>query len=270
MLACMVVEGAFVRTVQGWGRVREGRVVALRHTLAEILSGAPVSTTDETLPDTHLAPVDEQEVWAAGVTYQRSLEARREESHEPDVYERVYEADRPELFFKSTADRVVGPGGDAAVRADSTWDVPEPEVALVIDASGSLFGYTICDDVSSRSIEGDNPLYLPQAKVYEGACVLGPCIVPASDAQPPFDLTMTIERGGSVAFEGASSTSRMRRSFDELISWLFRGLRFPSGVILSTGTDLVPGEGFTLREGDRVRIEVSGIGVLEHGVRTLG
>lgn len=254
------------RLSQGWALDDGGGWRGLSHTLGEVLAGAPIQTLDARLDGEPLAPVDTQEVWAAGVTYERSLTARAEESREPDVYERVYESDRAELFFKSLAHRVVGHGGCAYVRSDSVWDVPEPEVVLVLDAKGSIFGYTIGDDVSSRSIEGENPLYLPQAKVYEGSCVIGPWIVPASHAEPPFDISMEVVRGGRVAYDGRTSTAKMRRSFEELASWLCAGLRFPSGALLMTGTGLVPPDDFTLRAGDLVRIAVEQLGTLEHRV----
>ncbi len=259
-----------VHTSAGWGVEEHGVVHRCRHSLAEMLTGDPLEVTDERLDAPLLAPIDHQEVWAAGVTYQRSLQARAEESKEPDVYERVYLADRPELFFKSTPSRVVGPGGTGLIRSDSTWDVPEPEIVLVLDSGGRLFGYTIGDDLSSRSIEGDNPLYLPQAKVYDGACVVGPGIVPAGDISPPFDIRMTITRDGAPAFDASLSTRKMHRSFEELASWLFRGLRFPEGVLLMTGTGLVPGDDFTLQQDDRVTIAVDGIGTLEHAISVLG
>ncbi|HZQ26174.1 MAG TPA: fumarylacetoacetate hydrolase family protein, partial [Acidimicrobiales bacterium] len=200
----------------------------------------------------------------------RSLHAREEESQEPDVYERVYDADRPELFFKAPAWRVLGPGTEAGVRADSTWDVPEPEVVLVLDAAGHIFGYTVGDDVSSRSIEGENPLYLPQAKVYEGSCVIGPWITLAADVQPPFDVSLTVQRAGAVAFQGTTSTAKMHRPFEELASWLARGMAFPAGALLMTGTGIVPDDTFTLTPGDEVEIAVDQLGTLRHGVRTVG
>lgn len=255
-----------LRTTLGWGLDDGSTVRRLRHPLAQVLAGAPLEGSDELLTGGLLAPIDGQEVWAAGVTYERSLEARTEESHEPDVYDRVYLADRPELFFKSVADRVVGPGGTGHIRSDSGWDVPEPEVVLVLDSRGGLFGYTIGDDLSSRAIEGDNPLYLPQAKVYEGACVLGPHIVLAEDVSPPFEVELVIERSAETWYRGTTSTARMHRDFSALAGWLFRGLRFPQGVFLMTGTGVVP-DG-TLHDGDRVRITIGGIGTLEHGVAT--
>jgi len=259
------------RTADGWGLLQDDSTLfELTHPLREILAGAPLETTGRTLPGGPLlAPVDEQEVWASGVTYERSLVARAEESQEPDVYERVYLASRPELFMKSTPARVRGPGQVGTIRSDSTWDVPEPELALVIAADGAIFGYTIGDDLSSRSIEGENPLYLPQAKVYTGSCVLGPCIVPASDVDGPFEVHLGIERDGATAFEGSTSTAKMRRTFDELAGWLSRGLDFPAGAVLMTGTGLVPDEPFTLLAGDTVNIRIDPLGTLTHTVERL-
>ena len=216
-----------------------------------------------------LAPIDGQtEVWAAGVTYKRSEEARVEESGTPDVYTKVYGAERPELFFKATPRRVAGPGAPIAVRADSTWDVPEPELAIVVNAHAEIVGYTIGNDVSSRSIEGDNPLYLPQAKVYAGSCALGPGIVPAWQVPDPYDLTirMRIERGGRQHWQGETSTGELKRRLDELVSYLFREDDFPDGVILCTGTALVPDSPFTLEAGDVVEIEIDRLGTLRNPV----
>jgi 2-dehydro-3-deoxy-D-arabinonate dehydratase len=217
-----------------------------------------------------LAPVDGRtEVWAAGVTYERSRTARMAESDQSaDIYDRVYAAERPELFFKSVAWRVSGPGAPVSVRADSSINVPEPELAAVLNAAGEVVGYTICNDMSSRSIEGQNPLYLPQAKIYLGGCAAGPWIRPAWEIPDPYALTieMTISRGGSVAWEGSSATSGLRRKIDELASYLFREDDFPAGVVLSTGTSLVPDLPFTLEAGDEVRIKISGIGELVNPV----
>src|SRR6266581_3004535 len=216
------------------------------------------------------APIGSQEVWAAGVTYVRSREARMQETHTPDVYDRVYEAERPELFLKATPSRVVGPGKPVGIRADSTWDVPEPELVLVLNSQLEIVGFTAGNDVSSRSIEGENPLYLPQAKIYDGACALGPCIVPASAVDPPFAITLRILRAGAVAFEGTTSTERMKRRFEELADHLGRALAFPAGAFLLTGTGIVPDAPFTLEAGDVVRIEIEGLGVLENPVATVG
>jgi 2-dehydro-3-deoxy-D-arabinonate dehydratase len=217
-----------------------------------------------------LAPLDgRMEVWAAGVTYERSRTARMAESEQSaDIYDRVYAAERPELFFKSAAWRVSGPGVPVSVRSDSTVDVPEPELAVVFNAAGAVAGYTICNDMSSRSIEGENPLYLPQAKIYLGGCAVGPWIVPAWEIADPYALTigLTIARGGATAWEGSASTSALHRRMDELAAYLFREDEFPAGVILSTGTSLVPELPFTLEAGDEVRITISGIGELVNPV----
>ena len=217
-----------------------------------------------------LAPIDGRtEVWAAGVTYERSRDARITESEESaDVYDRVYTAERPELFFKSASWRVRGPGRAVSVRADSQIDVPEPELAAVLNYAGEVAGYTICNDLSSRSIEGQNPLYLPQAKIYLGGCAVGPWIRPAWEIADPYDLAMelTITRAGAVAWQGKSSTSGLRRRIPELASYLFREDDFPAGVILSTGTSLVPDLPFTLQAADEITMAISGIGELTNPV----
>jgi 2-dehydro-3-deoxy-D-arabinonate dehydratase len=217
-----------------------------------------------------LAPVDGRtEVWAAGVTYERSRDARIDESEDSaDVYDRVYTAERPEIFFKSVSWRVRGPGRAVSVRADSQVDVPEPELAAVLNYAGEVTGYTICNDMSSRSIEGQNPLYLPQAKIYLGGCAVGPWIRPAWEIPDPYDLTieLTITRDGQVAWQGRSSTSGLRRRIPELASYLFHEDDFPAGAILSTGTSLVPDLPFTLQPADQVTIGISGIGELTNPV----
>jgi 2-dehydro-3-deoxy-D-arabinonate dehydratase len=220
-----------------------------------------------------LAPVDGRtEVWAAGVTYETSRAARVEESERAaSVYELVYDAERPELFFKSAAWRVVGPGGRLGIRADSTVDVPEPEVALVVNRFGEIVGYTVCNDMSSRSIEGENPLYLPQAKIYRGACGLGPGITPAWAVPDPYRLpiALTIHRAGAPVWHGEASTATLHRRLDDLVSYLMRADDHPDGVILSTGTCLVPPAPFTLADGDTVEIAVGGLGVLRNPVARL-
>jgi 2-dehydro-3-deoxy-D-arabinonate dehydratase len=217
-----------------------------------------------------LAPVDGRtEVWAAGVTYERSRTARMAESeHEADIYDRVYAARRPELFFKSAAWRVSGPGEPVSVRADSAINVPEPELAAVLNYAGDVVGYTICNDMSSRSIEGENPLYLPQAKIYLGGCAVGPWIRPAWEIDDPYALTieMTISRGGEAVWAGTSSTSGLRRRIGELAGYLFAEDDFPAGVVLSTGTSLVPDLPFTLQPGDEIRIAISEVGELVNQV----
>jgi 2-dehydro-3-deoxy-D-arabinonate dehydratase len=226
------------------------------------------ATTGATIPANAgiAAPVGSQEVWAAGVTYLRSRDARVEEAMEATPYDRVYVAERPELFAKCAGWRVRGPGAPVAVRADSSWDVPEPELTLVLDAAARIVGYTIGDDVSSRTIEGENTLYLPQAKTYDGSCALGPAIVPAAEVEPPFTIRMTIERDREAVFDDTTSTSEMRRSFEELASYLGRALTFPVGAFLMTGTGLVPDPPFTLEPGDTITIAVDGLGALTNTV----
>ena len=205
-----------------------------------------------------LAPIETmQEVWAAGVTYLRSRDARKAESQVADVYERVYTAERPELFFKAAGWRVQGPGQPVRVRPDSAWNVPEPELTLVANRHGEIVGYTAGNDVSSRSFEGENPLYLPQAKVYTGACALGPGIRLA-EAAAMTDLTIALEvwRGGVAHFSGETSTSQIRRGLDELIGFLRRELDLPYGVFLMTGTGIVPPDSLSLQAGDTVRLAV--------------
>lgn len=204
------------------------------------------------------APVETNaEVWGSGVTYLRSREARKAESATADVYQRVYEADRPEIFFKSPGWRVVGSGEAVHIRADSKWNVPEPELTLVINAGGEIVGYTVGNDMSSRDIEGENPLYLPQAKTYDGSCALGPGIrIASADEMADLRIHMEIERAGSVEFEGDTTTSQMKRSLTELSDYLFRELQFPYGAYLMTGTGIVPPEDFTLQRGDVIRISI--------------
>jgi 2-dehydro-3-deoxy-D-arabinonate dehydratase len=235
--------------------------------VAQAASGSGTAVPDGSIV---LAPVDEQEVWAAGVTYRRSRDARMEESETADVYDRVYAADRPELFFKSAAWRVRATGQPIGIRADSTWDVPEPELGVVIGPDLGIAGYMIGNDVSSRSIEGENPLYLPQAKVYLGSCALGPALVPARLVEPPFHIEVEIRRGGEVVAGGSTSTDQLHRTIDDLVSWLGRALPFPSGAVLLTGTGIVPGDGFTLLARDHVRIRIEGLGTLENVVETVG
>jgi 2-dehydro-3-deoxy-D-arabinonate dehydratase len=217
-----------------------------------------------------LPPVDGlTEVWASGVTYRRSSEARQEESSVADVYSMVYDADRPELFFKSPAWRVVGTGEPIGIRDDSPIDVPEPELALVINVHGEIVGLSICDDVSSRSIEGENPLYLPQAKIYAGACALGPGITPiwAVADLNALDIEVTVVRDGSAVWTDSTSTSLLHRSFADLVEYLHRAAHFPDGVLLSTGTGLVPELTFTLQVGDQVDVTIESLGTLSNEVR---
>jgi 2-dehydro-3-deoxy-D-arabinonate dehydratase len=215
-----------------------------------------------------LAPMGNQEVWAAGVTYYRSRTARMEESEDSGgatFYDKVYNADRPELFFKATASRVSAPGGIVNIRKDSTWDVPEPELTLVISPKGKIQGFTIGNDMSSRSIEGENPLYLPQAKVYEGCAAIGPCILIQDEISESTKINLEIHRGGKVAASGETDLTQLKRKPTELAEWLYRANTFPIGCLMMTGTGIVP-DGFTLAEGDQVKISIEGIGVLENVV----
>lgn len=214
---------------------------------------------------TVLAPLDDDsEVWACGVTYETSRSARMSESTEADIYDRIYDAERPELFFKAIGWRVSGPEGPVGVRHDSTWDVPEPELALVCNAQGSVVGYTVCNDMSSRSIEGENPLYLPQAKLFRHACALGPWIRLARSLPDPGSLDISIEivRDGELLWAGRDSTTRLKRTFSELVSYLFRAEVFPRGVVLSTGTSIVPDDSISVSEGDVIGMTIEGIGYL--------
>lgn len=214
------------------------------------------------------APIQSQEVWAAGVTYRRSLEARADEAVSSDPYDRVYVAARPELFFKATASRVRGHGEAIFIRSDSTWDVPEPELAVVCNSRMEIVGYTIGNDVSSRSIEGENPLYLPQAKVFDGSCALGPAVALAWDYSPSDrSIELVIRRDDAVAFRNGTSTSELRREIPELVEYLRRNQRFDAGCVLLTGTGIVPPSDFTLEEGDVVTIRIDGIGELTNPVR---
>lgn len=215
------------------------------------------------------APLGDQEVWASGVTYYRSRSARMEEAEKAggDIfYDKVYEAPRPELFFKATAARTRGHLDHVGIRSDSTWDVPEPEFTLAINHEGRIFGHTIGNDMSSRSIEGENPLYLPQAKNYTGACALGPCLVVGPAPAPETKIAIAISRGGGNVFTGETSLSQIKRSFEELAEWLFRCNRFPKGAYLMTGTGIVPESDFTLHEGDEIAISIEGIGTLRNAV----
>jgi 2-dehydro-3-deoxy-D-arabinonate dehydratase len=248
-------------------------------TLADLLEAddvvgavASLARRNERLPVASvrvLAPIDRQEVWAAGVTYKRSKVARMEESQgAARFYDLVYEAARPELFFKASPHRVAGPGQPVRIRADATWNVPEPELTLVLSSRMRLVGFTIGNDMSSRDIEGENPLYLPQAKVYNACCGLGPWIT-LHDAMPARDeigIQLAVKRGGKVAFHGETSIEQMARTFEDLVGWLARDNSFPDGVFLLTGTGIVPKDDFTLETGDVVEITIDGIGTLVNPV----
>jgi 2-dehydro-3-deoxy-D-arabinonate dehydratase len=215
-----------------------------------------------------LAPIGSQEIWAAGVTYYRSRDARMAESKDAgggDFYDRVYRAARPELFFKGTASRAAAPGAPVRIRSDAKWSVPEPELTLVINPRGAIIGYTIGNDMSSRDIEGENPLYLPQAKVYDGSSALGPCVLVANDPLPPSTaISLGIERAGKLAFSGTTTLAQLKREPKELVEYLFRDNVFPTGAYLMTGTGIVPPDSFSLQRGDRIRITIEAIGTLEN------
>lgn len=276
-----VVVGEDVRLARG--PADEGPVELLAHveTLGDLLGGEPGGLDaalngpgDGSVPADHqiLVPLDQQEVWAAGVTYARSRDARMEESSTPDPYDRVYDADRPELFFKAAPGRARGTGQPVGIRADSGWDVPEPELGVVADHAGRVAGYLLGNDVSSRSIEGENPLYLPQAKTYTGSCAVGPCVVPSSGIEDPRSLSLSlhVRRAGRLLFEETVRISQMRRTIPELLSWLYRANTFPRGVVLLTGTPLVPDPAFTLRAGDDIEISAPALGTLSNPVELVG
>ena len=267
------------------GRVVDGHIEILDlkssglSSLQQILAAADARQTALSLKPTGervtiaearlLPPIDSQEVWAAGVTYKRSQAARMEESETAaSCYDRVYTSPRPEIFFKATPNRCSGQGQPLRIRADATWNVPEPELTLVISPAMKIVGFTIGNDMSSRDIEGDNPLYLPQAKVYNQCCGLGPWITLA-DAMPEREqmaIRLEIYRAGKCVFEGSTSAAQMARSFEELVQWLGRDNSFPSGCMLLTGTGVVPGSDFTLAADDEVAITIAGIGTLRNPV----
>jgi 2-dehydro-3-deoxy-D-arabinonate dehydratase len=247
------------------GTVEDGRIVTGGGT--EITPLDP-DTMQLSEPYELLTPLAAPEIWCAGVTYERSRDARVEESAVKDVYTLVYDAPRPELFMKDAAmRRTVSPGRPIGIRTDSSWNVPEPEIGVVLGTNGHIVGYTIGNDVSSRDIEGANPLYIPQAKIYAGACSFGPTVFVPSDREPTFRLTLRVtDEWGRIVFEDESSTSRMRRTFDELVKWLLLDNPVPPGSILLTGTGLVPPDSFTLQPGHFVEIHVPEIGTLVNPV----
>ncbi|MBI5691502.1 MAG: fumarylacetoacetate hydrolase family protein [Verrucomicrobia bacterium] len=236
----------------------------------DLLRGCLVTATPASAPRELRAPLQSQEVWAAGVTYLRSKSARMAESKDAGggtFYDRVYEADRPELFFKATPHRVAAPGALVRIRSDSRWNVPEPELTLAVNAAGRIFGYTLGNDMSSRDIEGENPLYLPQAKVYDRSAALGPCLV-VSEILPGPETALRIEirRGGAPVFQGETTLGQIKRPLPSLADWLFRDNSFPSGAYLMTGTGIVPPDTFTLQRGDEIRITLEPVGTLQNTV----
>jgi len=239
-----------------------------RDDLADYLSGvlpALEPAHEPALADIQ-APIGNQEVWAAGVTYYRSRDARIQESKSSgggDFYDRVYAAERPELFFKAMPQRVAGPEADVAIRDDASWSVPEPELTLLVTPSGKITGYTIGNDMSSRDIEGENPLYLPQAKVYDRSCALGPCILVSRSPMPSrTEIRLEIARNGSSEFSGSTTLESLKRDPADLVRYLYRNNRFSAGCFLLTGTGIVPPDSFTLQMGDEIRISITGIGTL--------
>jgi 2-dehydro-3-deoxy-D-arabinonate dehydratase len=270
------------RTAAGWIVARDGRRfrlpqdaavgVTTRDDLPAFLmdTASGPAPEDRSPLDRLLPPVERQEVWAAGVTYLRSRTARMEEAKVAAgsrFYDLVYNADRPELFFKAAAWRVVPPGDPVRVRRDATWNVPEPELALLISPAGRLIGYTAGNDMSSRDIEGENPLYLPQAKIYDGSCALGPTIVVSSEP-PPSTTTIALEirRGGAPVFTGSTTLANMKRDPRTLVEYLYRETSFPDGCVLLTGTGIVPPDDFTLQRGDEIAITIDGVGTLQNVV----
>lgn len=267
-------EGCFVENENVWYRLADADWSALttRDDLRAYLKARIAGLPSAAPPDDSIliAPIAQQEVWAAGVTYYRSRTARMEESQTSgggDFYNRVYHAERPELFFKAMPHRVVGPGAAVRLRKDSRWNVPEPELTLLLAPSGKLIGYTAGNDMSSRDIEGENPLYLPQAKVYDGSCALGPCIlVTPEPLAAGTRIELQIARGTDICFSGETTLAQMKRSPAILIEYLFCETTFPHGCFLMTGTGIVPPDDFTLRKGDRIRITIDGIGTLLNSV----
>ncbi|MBV9499951.1 MAG: fumarylacetoacetate hydrolase family protein [Acidobacteriaceae bacterium] len=252
--------------------VAEWDALLARDDVHEHLRGtlSKLNETDSNATREALAPIGNQEVWAAGVTYFRSRDARMEESKSAgggDFYDRVYAAPRPELFFKATPHRVVGPAGEVAIRQDSEWSVPEPELTLLVTPAGRITGYTIGNDMSSRDIEGENPLYLPQAKVYDRSCALGPCILLSTDPLPgTAEISLQILRGSRIEFSASTTLESMKRDPKELVAFLFRNNSFPFGCFLLTGTGIVPPDSFALQQRDEIRISIPPIGTLVNRV----
>ena len=267
-------EGIFLQEDEKWYRLSRSdwNTLVSRDDLATYLRELVVRLSKTAVPalDKLLPPIEQGEVWAAGVTYFRSRTARMEEAEAAGggtFYDRVYEAERPELFFKGTPHRVVGHGSGVHIRSDSKWNVPEPELALVVTPTGRLVGYTIGNDMSSRDIEGENPLYLPQAKVYDRSCALGPCIlVQAEPLGPETEISIEVRRDGRAVFTGATTLSQMKRTPATLIEYLYRDNSFPQGCILLTGTGIVPDDTFSLQLDDEISITIQAIGTLTNRV----
>jgi 2-dehydro-3-deoxy-D-arabinonate dehydratase len=249
--------GAHRRVDMGWDELLN----------ADDLPAALAAAREPAPPPEPLAPIGTQEVWAAGVTYWRSRTARLGESGGASFYDRVYEAERPELFFKASPHRVVGPGGRMRLRRDSRWMVPEPELVLVVNRRAQIIGYTVGNDLSCRDIEGENPLYLPQAKTFDGCAALGPAVLVCPPLPPETEIRLVIARAGAEVFAGAAALSQIKRPLPSLVEFLFREASFPSGCFLFTGTGIVPPDDFSLQPDDEVRITIEPIGTL---VNTVG
>ena len=261
-------EGFFEAQLQDWDNfINDDNLLK---TITALLSSGYGTKRESIIDSLILAPVGKQELWACGVTYLRSKVGRQEESKlsgGADFYAKVYEAERPEVFFKATPNRIVGPGNKVNIRKDSTWDVPEPELTLVVTSSGKIIGYTIGNDMSSRSIEGENPLYLPQAKSYDSSAAIGPCLyVPGEPIREDTMINIEILRNSKQVFSGEISINRMKRKHPELVEYLFRETSFPFGTYLMTGTGIVPPDTFTLNVGDEVVITIEGIGTLRNKI----
>jgi len=271
VLLYRTASGWWIETAPGMGiAIPAANSLTTREDLFEYLEKVSREGPSKPLPQELLAPLEEQEVWAAGVTYFRSRAARMAESESAgggDFYDRVYSAERPELFFKTTAHRVVGSGAAVRIRRDSNWNVPEPELTLLVSPGGKILGYTVGNDMSSRDLEGANPLYLPQAKTYDKCCALGPGILITRDPLPSSTkIDLKIRRGSETVFQSSTTLAEMKRGPEELVGFLFRESSFPKGCLLLTGTGIVPPDSFTLAVGDWVDISIDGIGVLTNPV----
>jgi 2-dehydro-3-deoxy-D-arabinonate dehydratase len=261
-------DGKFIKVPEG-----DESGLTAREDLYQFLKGLAVSGTATSQPSSLLAPIESQEIWAAGVTYYSSRAARMAESEDAgggDYYDRVYTATRPELFMKGTPHRVVGPGAAVRIRRDSKWNVPEPELTLLVSPGGKILGYTIGNDMSSRDIEGENPLYLPQAKVYDKSAAIGPAILVSRESLPSSTaIRLKITRGEQTMFDDGTTLKEMRRTPEELVSYLYREASFPNGALLMTGTGVVPPDSFTLLPADRIDISIDNIGTLTNTVEQL-
>ena len=271
MLLYRAASAWWIETAPGMGvPIPAANSLTTREDLFEYLEKVKRESVPQSLPQEFLPPIEEQEVWASGVTYFRSRAARMAESESSgggDFYDRVYTAERPELFFKATPHRVVGPGAAVRIRRDSNWNVPEPELALLVSPGGKILGYTVANDMSSRDLEGANPLYLPQAKTYDKCCSLGPGILLQREPLPSSTvIDLKIRRGPETAYHSSTTLAELKRGLEELVGFLYRESSFPKGSILLTGTGIVPPDSFTLAVGDLIEISIDGIGVLANPV----